>query len=539
MISAPAAIDVSPSAPSRRDRLALHVLQAGAVAVVLAASTYKSFELDRFFIPKELVLHLTALLGGLFIMKSFQRIQRDRVDSLLLIYLAISALSAIFATNHWVALRAFSISVSTLVVFWTARTLRANGDSKPLLSAVALAVIVGAVTSLLQTYGVETEFFSINRAPGGTLGNRNFVAHMAAFGLPIVLLGALQAKNRRAYFIRAVGATVVLAVLVLTRSRAAWLAFGGVSAIFFLAMLASRHLRTSGSAWLRLFGIALLAAAGAAAAVYSPNKLRWASANPYLESMRGVANYQEGSGRGRLIQYSRSVRMGLSHGTLGVGPGNWPVRYPKFAARRDPSMDPNEAGTTSNPWPSSDWVAYIAERGFLATVILAFAMFVIGVRALRRVFTANDKVEALHATALVATIAATVIAGAFDAVLLLGLPALLVWTTIGGLYPEPATTPDAERRVRRSPMLILALIAGVGALRSAAQMYAMSVYTNSENVTALHRAALVDPGNYRLRVRLARPGNGLKRSTRCQHANAAHELFPSAAAARSLSASCD
>ena len=519
--------------------MALRVLQAGAIAVVLAASTYKPYELDRYFVPKELVLHLTALIAGLLIMKTFRSIPRDRVDALLLVFLVISALSAVFATNHWAALRAFTISVSALVVFWTARTLRYQGYSKPLLSAVALAVIVGVITSLLQTYGVETDFFSINRAPGGTLGNRNFVAHLAAFGFPIVLVGALQAKNGGAYFIRAIGATVVLAILVLTRSRAAWLAFGGVTIIFMLAMLASRHLRTSGTTWRRLLGIAVLAAAGAAAAVYSPNQLNWASANPYLESMRGVTNYQEGSGRGRLIQYGRSVRMGTAHATLGVGPGNWPVRYPKYAARRDPSMDPSEAGTTSNPWPSSDWVAFIAERGFLATLLLAFALFVIGVRAVKRIFTAADHIDALHATAIVATVGATVVAGAFDAVLLLALPTLLVWAAIGGLYPEPAQPPNAERRIRRSPMLVLALIAGVGAVRSGSQLVSMGIYSTSENVGVLHNASIIDPGNYRLHLRLARPGSGLKRSARCAHANAAHELFPSAAAARSLNASCD
>ena len=43
-----------------RVRLALRVLQLGALAVVLAASTYKVFELDRYFVPKEVALHITA-----------------------------------------------------------------------------------------------------------------------------------------------------------------------------------------------------------------------------------------------------------------------------------------------------------------------------------------------------------------------------------------------------------------------------------------------------------------------------------------------
>src|SRR3954467_6081287 len=41
------------------------LLQVGAIAVVFAASPTRAFDLDRFLAPKELVLHLTALLAGL------------------------------------------------------------------------------------------------------------------------------------------------------------------------------------------------------------------------------------------------------------------------------------------------------------------------------------------------------------------------------------------------------------------------------------------------------------------------------------------
>ena len=45
---------------NRAEKVGLRILQIGAIAVVVAASTYKSFELDRYFVPKDLVLHFTA-----------------------------------------------------------------------------------------------------------------------------------------------------------------------------------------------------------------------------------------------------------------------------------------------------------------------------------------------------------------------------------------------------------------------------------------------------------------------------------------------
>jgi hypothetical protein len=524
----------------RRVRLALRALQAGALAVVLAASTYKVFELDRYFVPKEVALHITALLAGLLIARAYGRGRRDRVDTLFIVYLSISALSAIFATNHWLAIRSLTISVSSVTIFWVARTLRDHQLSRPVLSALALAVIAATVTALMQTYGVQTDLFSINRAPGGTLGNRNFVAHIAALGLPIVLLGALQAKNRRAYVLRAFGVTTVLAVLVITRSRAAWLALAGVVVVFMLAMLASRTLRSSGRIWLRLAGMVLLAVIGVAAAVYSPNKLNWNSENPYLESMKGVANYQEGSGRGRLIQYRRSLGMGIEHAMLGVAPGNWAVKYPKHAAPRDPSLNRSEPGTTSNPWPSSDWIAIIAERGYIAAIVLAFVWLAIAWRGVKRALHSTDETDALHGTALVAVLVATFTAGAFDAVAILALPALIFHAAMGALLPHPAIEPDeTPRHARTAAMVVFALVAGLGAARSVAQLVGMGIYASTSKAGALQTASMVDPGNYRIHLRLARRGSGLKRSERCKHAKAAHELYPSASAARSLRSGCD
>ena len=83
------------------------------------------------------------------------------------------------------------------------------------------------------------------------------------------------------------------------------------------------------------------------------------------------------------MQYAHSLRMAASHPVFGVGAGNWPVRSPEYAARHDGSLDDNEPGTTYNPWPSSDWIAFVSERGFAAAALLAIAFAMLFVRAFR------------------------------------------------------------------------------------------------------------------------------------------------------------
>src|SRR5207302_9080138 len=100
------------------NRLALRVLRIGAIAVILAVTTFHAFELDRFFVPKELVLHLAAALAGLCVIGALWRMSLTRVDLLLAGYLALSALSALFATNRWLAMRALAVTASSVLLFW-------------------------------------------------------------------------------------------------------------------------------------------------------------------------------------------------------------------------------------------------------------------------------------------------------------------------------------------------------------------------------------------------------------------------------------
>jgi thioredoxin-like negative regulator of GroEL len=85
----------------------------------------------------------------------------------------------------------------------------------------------------------------------------------------------------------------------------------------------------------------------------------------------------------------------------------------------------------------------------------------------------------------------------------------------------------AERVPSRGARAALRLLqAGAAAIDS---------FTSGGSRAALERASAIDPGNYRLHLRLAQSG---KKQQRCAHAAAAHALFPHAAAAREAMQGC-
>jgi O-antigen ligase len=521
-------------------RVAALVIQVAAFGIVLAALPYPVFELDRYTFPKELVLTSAALATSLVCLASARRLTVFMVDALLAGFLALSALSALFATNGWLAFRAVGVSLAGAALFWCARMVARAGRREALLVGLAGAVVLGALTGLAQAYGaVSTNLASIARAPGGTFGNRNFMAHLVAIGLPVLLYLALEARSQARFFLGGAGAALAAAALVLSRSRGAWLGAGAagvfliVEGFWFGRLWGDDRLRR------RALQLAGVAAAGAVLAIALPNRLNWRSDSPYLESLTDLANYKEGSGAGRVIQYRNTLAMAERHPVLGVGPGNWPVYYPLFMSPDDPSFDANDVIPT-NPWPSSDWMAMASERGFLALALLLLTGATIALGAWARIRRGERHLPAVTDLAIVATLIAIAVAGAFDAVLLLPVPTLFAWTLVGALASSarPIREIPLTSRSRRNLMLGVALVGALFVGRAATQTIAMSAFDGGER-KAMERAASFDPGSYRIRMLL---GRAWARAGRCDraipHATAARKQFPNHPAPAQLLRAC-
>jgi O-antigen ligase len=519
---------------------ALRALQTGAALVVLAALPYPFFQLDRYTFVKESVLLAAALAAVLLCIGSARKLTVFMVDGMLAGFLTLSLVSALFADNGWLAARGLGVSLAGAGLFWAARTVARAGHGPRLLAGLAAAVVVGAVTGLIQAYGlVTTDLASLTRAPGGTFGNRNFMAHLVTIGLPVLILVTVEARRRKDFALGAAGVTLAAAALVLSRSRAAWL--GAAACGIFLAveglwvgrLWADQRLRR------RVTSLAGLAVSGLLLALALPNRLNWRSDSPYLDSLAGVANYKEGSGRGRLIQYGNTLKMAADHPVLGVGPGNWPVHYPKYMSPGDPSFDADDVIPT-NPWPSSDWMAMLAERGLPALLLLLSIGGSIALGAWVRVRSGTRRTPALGDLTIVATVIAVVVVGAFDAVLLLPTPTFFVWTVIGALASsarpirEVALSPIGRRRLT----VAVAALGGVLLFHSFSQVAAMAI-SDSGSREALELGAKVDPGSYRIHMRLAQQWRAAGRCDRARpHAQRARELFPNHPAPRVVLRGC-
>ncbi len=529
-------------------RAAAHLLGLGLVVAVLIALPTAPSDLDRHQFPKETVIHLAVFLAVLLSRPWPPRGTSRAVRMAAVGLVGWTVASALFATNPWLALRATTLTITALVALITARHVAAVGATPILLGWIVVAVGAGAASGLAQAWGMEHPFFAELRAPGGTFGNRNFLAHLAAAGLPLLVMLVLAARRRLVAITAAIPVAASAAALVLTRSRAGWLAAGGGLGVLALALLLARRRAGVPVTARRVGWVAGLLLAGVVVALAVPNSLEWRSDSPYTDTLGNLTNYREGSGRGRLLQYQHSLELALRHPVLGVAPGNWPLHYGDVAPRSDPSFASNDV-VPLNPWPSSDWVALLTERGIPAVVLALLLGVAIAWRGWRGVLAGGERATA--GAALMGTVAALGIAGLFDAVLLLAVPALFGALAVGALMQhadgsptETAAAPLAARPMPASAeslrppsrwATVLALLVGVGLLRSAMQTGAYLVAGDGSSRARLERAALIDPWSYPIRIALAR--RGPCRESR-DDARMALRLAPTWPAAKRAAARC-
>jgi hypothetical protein len=186
-------------------------------------------------------------------------------------------------------------------------------------------------------------------------------------------------------------------------------------------------------------------------------------------------------------------------------------------------------------------VTYLSERGAVATLLLLLALLSLAVRSWRWWHESARRVQTLETLALPALLLAAVTCGAFDAVLVLPIPALYIWAAAGLLAPAEAGGRVIELGERGRRWLFTGVaVAGLAAtIRSTLQGAAMSQYDQSWRVADAEWASRLDPGSYRIRVFLAQRyySKGDCARTRI-HAEAARRLFPEAPRPRRLLRAC-
>lgn len=300
----------------------------------------------------------------------------------------------------------------------------------------------------------------------------------------------------------------VVAVIVLSRSRGAFFALLLISIALTVtsrwlpATVGPSRWRSTSVAWWTAIVV------GAGAVLFTPNALNWKTAD-FVSSARRIADYQNGTGRGRVIQATTSFRMFQRNWATGVGAGNWSVRYPEYAQVDDPSV--NLGAYYPGPQvPRNDVLALLAESGVVGGGLGVAFLLLLGkrTRALVRDSMLSNRSAGLTIAGMLLAVA---LLGLFDSVLRVAPTATIIALLIG------VALGDGERDqlpglAGRAGAFRFLWIGSVGSLivlsfalaRGAAQdVSAMKIVNSFTSVADLERAVRVAPNNVEARAMLS------------------------------------
>jgi O-antigen ligase len=510
---------VGPPAAFAR-RLALVATTAAAVLVPLA---YAPALEAPFLVPKLAVLEVTAALGFLAFALHIAAVDGERwsrpaaVGAGLVLFttaaawaMAAQAPYAVAALARWAAL--FGIACAAVLVSGDARA------RQRLLEAITGAAAVVSAIGILQHLELAPLAIPVISAPGATFGNRNLAAEAIAMSLPLgcAALAAARGPARRGLVVALLLELVYLAA---TRARGAWLA--GALGLLTLAMLAPVRLSARGAVLVAAAAV-LAGLTGLLPGRFNPRFVgdtkRFASGANVVEASFDT---QSTALRTRLGLWRRGLAIWRDHPVWGVGPGNWPVVFPRYAepgATRDGVLSMGLAPRQAH----QDLIERAGETGLAGMAGLA-ALGAGAILAIRRrlAAVAGDRITtAAAAGALAALAGAGLTSFPLEMPATIALAGLALGLVAASPIARPAATLHAARWRSRLGGAGVAVAVGVllwAGWRAQKQIRGSAWLGGAERamrrdpgrdgalgaLPALERAAAVTPGSFRVHLRTA------------------------------------
>lgn len=462
-----------------------YLLVVGLVALVVARAPFTAPEGGHahLFLAKELVAIFLAGVATALAIRANVGLPLDRIGHLSAALVSFALVSTIAAKNPYAGLRATTLVLGAALLFAVVRGVSRDLRARSLvLEGLSIPIALVALSVVAESLGLVA-FSRPKHAPGGFLGERNVAAELLVLALPMLTrtLRTYAAPGRPRYGLHMLVLALSAAALVLTRTRSAWIA-----AMLVVLVEAVLALRASGPPHTRALPVLLLGA-GAVAGWLLPTRLDWTSAHPYGDTWRSLVDATSPSGAGRLVQISTTLRMGVAHPLLGVGPGNWSGAYLGFSRPFDPTV--HEGAFAVNRLANGDLSALFAEQGAIG-LLLVTALALTVLRS--STGTKPDRVARAELACVLAIVAA------LDAVLTTPVALMFVAIAAGACTPD-----EAKERTPKAFMHVALVTCALATVLAAARLGSAALAARAKSTDARRAALALDPGEMDGRLLLA------------------------------------
>jgi len=434
--------------------------------VVLSPLIFFPSLINLYRLPKTVFISLlvTALIWLWFFLLIQEKDQKPTFPLAvpILLYLGISALSLVKATNPYEGIFALSQEAVYIFLFWVVVNHVRSGEKieNILLWAIPSATIVSLI-GIYQRFGGDIPGLVNIAMPGSTFGNKNTAAQYILLLLPIPYLFVISTADRQKERLFAICAAIITTYFLYTGTRAAWagaIVASLVIVVFFRlkkplaeTQIANIKARLSDKKISLACITFFVTAMNVIPPFIVPDWNLTGFPSPAGQFSTALELDEDRSFLNRLAMAANTLKMFEDHPMLGVGKGNFKIMYPFYAASviKDPEFNPELQPREAH----NDYIQLLAETGTLGFLSFLLIVFVIA----RRVWISIAGKNEIHSMLLIVTLAFSIIAILVEASLdfpfelpisfcFLWLFAGLTWVICKGNSPH--MTPVSEKRGR-------------------------------------------------------------------------------------------
>ena len=235
-------------------------------------------------------------------------------------------------------------------------------DYLPIAKSILIFTLISLLIYYIQIYIAftnEKDFMSTVETISSTMGNKNLLASILFLSLPF-LFYVYQSANKAWKPLTLFALALILCSLALIQSRATLIGFFFMSLSIVLFTLRSNPKRV-------LFFILAITIIPAAIFIINP-KIRihfQQEIDQITQTKDRFLNNQLLENDSRVSLYIKTIHIIKEHPLLGVGPGNWKKKLPKYGLN-------NTAGQKGKKFaqrPHSDFLWFFAEGGILSGIL--------------------------------------------------------------------------------------------------------------------------------------------------------------------------
>ena len=300
------------------------------------------------------------------------------------LFLGVNLLSFVLCRNGLVgAVSVWTLFTLLLLAMLPIYCLVVRDRLADLVRCMSVSAILVALYAVLQAVGLDCVVWSQSPQPQpfSTMGNPNFLAGYCVGTLPFVLLNAVRDRGVWRW-VMVISCGLLLVALWLTKCRGGLV---GLSASVVCGIWLFRGELVGW--WVRHRRVLFVSSA---AVLLISACLGWPLLARFGELLE-IGSGKENSAAVRLVMWRGAFLMAMEHPLLGVGPGGYTVRFPRY---RDPGYE--RVGVTHNTLHAHcEFLEVLADVGIVG--LLAFLGFLasvawVGVRVFR-LATADERLS--------------------------------------------------------------------------------------------------------------------------------------------------